>query len=94
MSKSLIGLTLALTLLLIIATSLTVGAQANGYHIAWWTLDNGGGVSAADHYSLTGTVGQPDASAPMQGGAYRLTGGYWGAIGDYAIFIPLIRQGE
>ncbi len=93
MSKSLLGFTLLLVLLLLGVTSVNTFAQAGGYHIAWWTLDSGGGASAFGRYQLTGTIGQPDASTVLQGGAYRLTGGYWGEIG-YEIFLPLVLQEE
>jgi len=93
MSKSLLWFTLVLVLLLLGVTSVNAFAQAGGYRIAWWTLDSGGGESSAGRYRLTGTTGQPEASTVLQGGAYRLTGGYWGEIG-YEIFLPLILQGE
>ena len=93
MPKSRIALTLALALLLLGVTSAITAAQAGGYRIEWWTLDNGGGESAADRYSLAGTIGQPDAGAALQGGVYRLTGGYWGAIGRYKIILPLVQRG-
>jgi hypothetical protein len=28
-------------------------------------------------YSVSGTIGQPDAGATMTGGAYAVTGGFW-----------------
>jgi hypothetical protein len=31
-------------------------------------------------YSVSGTIGQPDASATMTGGQYSLTGGFWSLI--------------
>ena len=31
-------------------------------------------------YSVSGTIGQPDAGAAMSGGNYSLTGGYWSLI--------------
>jgi len=31
------------------------------------------------------------ASAPLQGGAYALTGGYWGG-GYYTVFLPLVLR--
>lgn len=91
MSKKCVGLTLVLLLALFVATSALVAAQTNGYSIERWTLDNGGGVSAAGPYSLSGTIGQPDASAALTGGTYSLTGGYWGIMASgYAVFLPVI----
>lgn len=61
--------------------------QASGqYSIDWHTIDGGGGTSTGGVYSVTGTIGQPDASTTtMTGGPYSLTGGFW-AI--YAVQTP------
>ena len=48
-----------------------------GYSLEWWTVDTGGGTSAGAAYTLSGTLGQPDAGA-MSGDSYRLEGGFWG----------------
>jgi hypothetical protein len=42
----------------------------------------GGGTSSGGAYTLSGTIGQADASSPMSGGAYTLTGGFWAGVGD------------
>ena len=49
------------------------------YAIDWFTIDGGGGMaSTGGEYSMSGTIGQPDASvATMSGGSYSLTGGFW-----------------
>jgi len=48
---------------------------AQNYAIDWWTIDGGGGTSTGGVYSVTGTIGQPDAgSTAMTGGAYSVTG--------------------
>lgn len=48
------------------------------YSIDWFTVDGGGGTSTGGVYSVTGTIGQPDASPqPLQGGPYSVTGGFW-----------------
>jgi hypothetical protein len=44
--------------------------------LPWWTLDGGGGRSAAAGYQIEGTIGQPDAGR-ASGGGYALTGGFW-----------------
>ncbi len=93
MSKASVGLALALLLASLVVAGVLAAGQANSYRIARWTVDNGGGVSAGERYSLAGTIGQPDASTVMTGGMYRLTGGYWGAASGYTIFLPLtLRQ--
>jgi hypothetical protein len=52
--------------------------RASGqYAINWHTIDGGGGTSTNGQYSVSGTIGQPDASGPMTNGQYSLTGGFW-----------------
>ena len=46
------------------------------YEISWYTIDGGGGMSRGGQYSLTGTIGQPDA-AYSAGGDYEVLGGFW-----------------
>jgi hypothetical protein len=53
--------------------------RAQNYSIDWFTIDGGGGTSSGGAYSLSGTIGQPDAGI-LSGGAYSLTGGFWGII--------------
>jgi len=36
---------------------------AQQYSIDWSTIDGGGGTSTGGDYSLSGTIGQPDAAA-------------------------------
>jgi hypothetical protein len=47
------------------------------YSITWQTSDGGGGASTGGVYSISGTIGQPDASPAMTNGQYSLTGGFW-----------------
>ena len=47
--------------------------------ITWSTIDGGGGTSSGGAFTLRGTIGQHDASAPMTGGTFSLTGGFWAA---------------
>jgi hypothetical protein len=53
--------------------------QAQTYSIDWFTIDGGGGTSTGGNYSVTGTIGQPDAGQ-MSGGPYALTGGFWSLL--------------
>jgi len=55
------------------------GASAQNYTLNWWTVDGGGGTSTGGVYSVTGTIGQPDAGQ-MSGGNYSVTGGFWSLI--------------
>ena len=92
MSRKSISLALALLVTLFVAAGTLAAAQMDEYNIERWTSDNGGGVSAADRYSLVGTIGQPDASTIMTGDIYGLTGGYWGPVNAHVIFLPLILR--
>jgi hypothetical protein len=57
------------------------GVRASGqtYSIDWFTIDGGGGTSTGGVYSVSGTIGQPDAGH-MAGGNFTLDGGFWGII--------------
>ena len=56
-------------------------AVAGDYEIDWYTIDGGGEMSSTGgDYTLSGSIGQPDARnypEPMTGGSYKLTGGFW-----------------
>ena len=57
---------------------------AQSYSITWYKVAGGGGTSSgtngAGTFSVSGTIGQPDASAAMSGGSYSVTGGFWSLI--------------
>ncbi len=53
---------------------------AQQYSIDWYKVAGGGGTSTGGVYAVSGTIGQPDASAPLSGGNYSVTGGYWSLI--------------
>ena len=55
-------------------------ARCQNYAIDWFTIDGGGGTSTGGVYSLSGTIGQPDAGR-MTGASYALDGGFWGFVG-------------
>lgn len=65
-------------------------AASAQYSIDWHTIDGGGGTSTGGTYSLSGTIGQPDADVvslcSADGGAgcvnptYEVTGGFWAGI--------------
>ena len=55
---------------------LITGAVAQSYSIDWFTIDGGGGTSTGGVYSVSGTIGQPDAGQ-MTNGQYSVTGGFW-----------------
>jgi len=53
---------------------------AQQYSIDWYKVAGGGGTSTGGTYTVSGTIGQPDAGGPMTGGNYSLTGGFWALI--------------
>ncbi|MCX6925718.1 MAG: hypothetical protein NT154_21275 [Verrucomicrobia bacterium] len=57
-----------------------VAAGAHGVSknltLNWFTVDGGGGTSTGGVYSVSGTIGQPDAGQ-MSRGNFTLTGGFW-----------------
>ena len=67
-----------LTVLLALWTASTT-ANAQSFSIDWFTIDGGGGTSTGGVYSVSGTVGQPDAGT-LSGGSYTLAGGFWGIV--------------
>lgn len=67
-----------------IAFAASIGALADArgeLSIPRYTIDGGGGTSAAGSLSLTGTIGQPDASEALSGGTLQIVGGFWAGIG-------------
>src|SRR5215813_12113494 len=53
--------------------------KGQNYSINWHSIDGGGGTSTGGVYTVSGTIGQPDAGW-MTGGNYTLQGGFWGII--------------
>ena len=51
-----------------------------------FVMSGGGGTSSTGTLSLTGTIGQPDASVKLAGGSYGLESGFWSSV--VAIQIP------
>jgi hypothetical protein len=66
-------------IMLAIGLLLPALAQAQTYSIDWFTIDGGGGTSTGGVYSVSGTIGQPDAGH-LTGGNFALDGGFWGML--------------
>ncbi len=64
---------------LLAASSLALAQSSGGaFEITHSTIDNGGGRSSGGQFTLTGTIGQADASLQSaNGGQFQLTGGFW-----------------
>jgi hypothetical protein len=86
-------LILACTAALLVGIAGAALADEPGYSIDWWTVDGGGGTLEGNTYTLSGTVGQPDARS-LESDTYRLAGGFWnGLVEDlFRIFLPLIER--
>jgi hypothetical protein len=67
-------------IILLLCVLLPAGGWAQSYSIDWYKIAGGGGTSTGGTYSISGTVGQPDASSAMTGGNYSLTGGFWSLL--------------
>src|SRR5215471_12927087 len=65
---------------LALIASLISSVNAQNYAIDWYTIDGGGGTSTGGLYTVSGTIGQPDAGGAMSGGTYSLTGGFWSLV--------------
>jgi hypothetical protein len=80
----------ALLSVLLLLCSLS-GLHAQTYSIDWFTIDGGGGTSTGGVYSVSGTIGQPDAGH-LAGGNFTLDGGFWGIIAAVQLpGSPLLR---
>jgi len=61
----------------LVLTVAVQSASAQPYEIEWYTIDGGGGTSSGGSYTLSGTIGQHDASTPLSGGQFTLSPGFW-----------------
>src|SRR5262245_59786856 len=50
------------------------------FSIDWSKIAGGSGTSTGGVFSVTGTIGQPDAGPTLSGGNFSLTGGFWSLI--------------
>lgn len=72
------NLTSLFTLLLL---AVAVSAQSGGsFTIAKSVIAGGGGNSAGAAFVLDGTAGQSAAGTTSTGGAFQLSGGFWGGV--------------
>ena len=71
--------TLVFVTLGVLSASTAFAQTGGGYDLTWSTIDGGGATSIGGAFSLSGTIGQPDAQTPpvMTGGTFELTGGFW-----------------
>ena len=67
-------------LLLVLGLLIPTISFAQSYTVDWYKISGGGGTSTNGSYTVSGTIGQPDASGAMSGGNYSVTGGFWSLI--------------
>lgn len=77
MSNKFTSISCAALAMLAVFSPPLASVRAQTYAIDWYKVSGGGGTSTGSVYSVSGTIGQPDAGGPMIGGDYSLTGGYW-----------------
>ncbi len=85
---------LLIVIVLLVAVSLVL-AQTGEFQLPWFRIAGGGGRSDdGGRYALSGTIGQPEAGALMEGSTFRLSGGFWGgaAPGEtpYELYLPVV----
>ena len=79
-----------ISILMLVFGSLS-GVLAQTYSIDWSTIDGGGGTSTGGVYSVSGTIGQPDANQqPVTGGNFSLVGGFWSLFAVQTPGAPLL----
>jgi hypothetical protein len=84
---------LYLVVLLLGLTSPVLAETSATYDLSWWTVDGGGstGLTSGD-YTLSGTIGQPDAGV-LSNGDYDVAGGFWQSLlAKLEVFLPLIKK--
>ncbi len=81
---------LGLFCFIILYSSFCLPVAAQQYSIDWYKIAGGGGTSTGSVYSVSGTIGQPDASGAINGGSYSLTGGFWSIIAVQSLGAPLL----
>ena len=71
----------------------TTATHAQPFSIDWFTIDGGGGTSTGGVYTVSGTIGQPDANPVtpgLAGGNFSLTGGLWSLFAVQTPGAPLL----
>ena len=55
-------------------------ASAQPYAVSWFKIAGGGGTSTGGVFTVSGTIGQPEAGNAMTTGPYAVTGGFWPGV--------------
>ena len=75
MKKKMIELNIVVGLSILFAAN-ACGQTGERYDLTWSTIDGGGTTSSSERFTLTGTIGQPDAAYSASAG-YGIQGGFW-----------------
>jgi hypothetical protein len=84
-----------LAVLLLLALGPLAVAQVGTPTLSWWTVDGGGGTASGDVYTISGTVGQPEAGGVSGDGHYTVSGGFWDAASPPPpgnLYLPIIGR--
>ena len=74
-------LSIGIGVLIMIAISAAAQLVAPGpIDLTWSTIDSGGGTSSGGTFTMSATIGQPEAGATMSGGAFTMAGGFWPGV--------------
>lgn len=91
------GLTRAATLLAVLVAPALLSAFAQPFALESWSIDGGGGTSAGGGFSVSGTIGQPDAGT-LSGGGFGLVGGFPGfhvvPAGPMTVALQILADGR
>ncbi len=70
--------TFARLILILAIVAATSAGLADDFSLDWHTLDGGGAMNlTGGDFTLSGTIGQPDAGVPLTSGEFELVGGFW-----------------
>ena len=76
-------------IILLLSLLLPMSGFAQSYAIDWYKIGGGGGTSTGGVYSVSGTIGQPDAGV-SSGGNYSLAGGFWSLLAVQTAGAPML----
>ena len=75
---------------LIVLENFPALAEGSAFEIQWFSIDGGGSLSSnGGGYSLSGTIGQPDAGV-ISGGNFTVQGGFWNTDSADNLFETLL----
>ena len=63
-----------IALVAVLAVTFSALAQTDTFDVPWFSVDGGGGTSTGGEFTLSGSIGQPDAGT-LSGGEFTIRGG-------------------